>query len=235
MRRLSALSVAIATTGALAIGVAACGDDSSSTSGTIIRGTTDQPVSYDPAGAYDLPSYDAIYNVYQNLMQFPPGARQARAGGGRVVRLHRRRHLRVHAQGRTHLLRRLGSDRRGRRLLVRAQRRDRRPERRLLAAREHEERRGAGRQDGRLQPQGARRDLALADRRGVVRDRPLRRVPEGQAAVDSAEVIGSGPLRGRRLRARPADRAAGQPRVQRATTRRRSTRRSCSTSTRRRR
>ncbi len=41
--------------------------------GTIIRGTTDQPVSYDPAGAYDLPSYDVIYSVYQNLLTIPPG------------------------------------------------------------------------------------------------------------------------------------------------------------------
>jgi peptide/nickel transport system substrate-binding protein len=51
------------------------GGDSGSTSSsaTIIRGTTDQPVSYDPAGAYDLPSYDVIYNVYQNLMTIPPG------------------------------------------------------------------------------------------------------------------------------------------------------------------
>ena len=66
-------------TGAVVAGSAslvACGDSggSSGSSGTIIRGTTDQPVSYDPAGAYDLPSYDVIYNVYQNLLQFPPGA-----------------------------------------------------------------------------------------------------------------------------------------------------------------
>jgi peptide/nickel transport system substrate-binding protein len=75
MPRLNRTLTAVAITGALGIGVAACGDDSSGdSSGTIIRGTTDQPVSYDPAGAYDLPSYDAIYNVYQNLMQFPPGA-----------------------------------------------------------------------------------------------------------------------------------------------------------------
>jgi peptide/nickel transport system substrate-binding protein len=69
--------VATAITGALGLGVAACGSDDSGggsgTSGTIIRGTTDQPVSLDPAGAYDLPSYDVIYNIYQNLLQFPPG------------------------------------------------------------------------------------------------------------------------------------------------------------------
>ena len=69
--RLPAVVVAIA---ALGIGLTACGDsDSSGGSDTIIRGTTDLPISLDPAGAYDLPSYDIIYNVYQNLVQFPPG------------------------------------------------------------------------------------------------------------------------------------------------------------------
>jgi peptide/nickel transport system substrate-binding protein len=64
--------------------VAGCGssDNGGSTSssgggGTIIRGTIDQPVSYDPAGAYDLPSYDVIYNVYQNLVTVPPGGNKA--------------------------------------------------------------------------------------------------------------------------------------------------------------
>lgn len=68
----------VAALGAVVIGagLTACGSDSGSSGGstdTIIRGTTDQPVSLDPAGAYDLPSYDIIYNVYQNLVQFPPG------------------------------------------------------------------------------------------------------------------------------------------------------------------
>src|SRR5918994_7490568 len=64
--------IAAVLAAALAAMVAGCGsgDDSG---GTIIRGTTDQPVSYDPAGAYDLPSYDVIYNVYQNLLTIPPG------------------------------------------------------------------------------------------------------------------------------------------------------------------
>ena len=59
--------------------VAGCGsDDSSSDSGgTIIRGTTDQPISYDPAGAYDLPSYDGIYSMYQNLLTIEPGGNKA--------------------------------------------------------------------------------------------------------------------------------------------------------------
>ena len=75
MRRLNVLVPVVAITGILGLGLAACGDedDGGSASGTIIRGTTDQPVSYDPAGAYDLPSYDGIYAIYQNLMQFPPG------------------------------------------------------------------------------------------------------------------------------------------------------------------
>src|SRR3954464_686699 len=68
--------VGVFVSGMLALGLAACGDSGSSSSGssdTIIRGTTDQPVSLDPAGAYDLPSYDVIYNVYQNLLTVPPG------------------------------------------------------------------------------------------------------------------------------------------------------------------
>ena len=53
-------------------------DSTSSDSGaTIIRGTTDQPISYDPAGAYDLPSYDGIYSMYQNLLTVEPGGSKA--------------------------------------------------------------------------------------------------------------------------------------------------------------
>jgi peptide/nickel transport system substrate-binding protein len=64
----------------LTLFVAACGDDSDSgggEGGTIIRGTTDQPISYDPAGAYDLPSYDGIYSMYQNLLTVEPGGNEA--------------------------------------------------------------------------------------------------------------------------------------------------------------
>jgi peptide/nickel transport system substrate-binding protein len=78
--------VALATT-ALILGAAACGGGSSGgstgTSGnggnnggnkgaTIIWGTTDKPVSFDPAGAYDLPSWNVIYNVYQTLLRVDP-------------------------------------------------------------------------------------------------------------------------------------------------------------------
>jgi peptide/nickel transport system substrate-binding protein len=71
MNRAGALGLAMVA--ALALVVSGCGGDDDE-GGTIIRGTTDQPVSYDPAGAYDLPSYDVIYNTYQNLLTFPPGS-----------------------------------------------------------------------------------------------------------------------------------------------------------------
>jgi len=58
---------------AASVAVAGCGTSESGGGGTIIRGTIDQPVSYDPAGAYDLPSYDGIYAMYQNVMTIPPG------------------------------------------------------------------------------------------------------------------------------------------------------------------
>src|SRR5215218_10069217 len=67
------LGIATALAALLAAGAVGCGSSGGDEGGTIIRGTTDQPVSYDPAGAYDLPSYDVIYNVYQNLMTIPPG------------------------------------------------------------------------------------------------------------------------------------------------------------------
>jgi peptide/nickel transport system substrate-binding protein len=67
------------------VALAACGGGSSgggSTGGTgnggnasdktIVWGSTDKPVTYDPAGAYDLPSWNVIYNVYQNLLRVDP-------------------------------------------------------------------------------------------------------------------------------------------------------------------
>jgi len=66
------LGIAATLAAVLAVVAAGCGS-SGGGGGVIIRGTTDQPVSYDPAGAYDLPSYDVIYAVYQNLMTIPPG------------------------------------------------------------------------------------------------------------------------------------------------------------------
>jgi peptide/nickel transport system substrate-binding protein len=56
--------------GALAAG---CGDDTSEDETTLVHGTTEQPVSYDPAGAWDLPSWTVIYNAHQLLLRIPPG------------------------------------------------------------------------------------------------------------------------------------------------------------------
>ncbi|MFL6137973.1 MAG: ABC transporter substrate-binding protein [Frankiaceae bacterium] len=79
------IRVAVAVT-AVALAAAACGGSGGGTSSapsgtgngtttgggngqTIIWGSTDKPVSYDPAGAYDLPSWNVIYNVYQGLLR----------------------------------------------------------------------------------------------------------------------------------------------------------------------
>ncbi len=40
---------------------------------TLIHGTTDTVVSLDPAGAYDLGSWNLIWNLYSGLMSIPPG------------------------------------------------------------------------------------------------------------------------------------------------------------------
>jgi peptide/nickel transport system substrate-binding protein len=68
--------VVIAAVG-LALGIAACGDDDDDggggAGGTIIRGTTDIPVGYDPAFVYDLPSWDTMINIYQTVVTIPPG------------------------------------------------------------------------------------------------------------------------------------------------------------------
>src|ERR1019366_2966791 len=41
---------------------------------TVVMGTTDRIVSADPAGAYDLPSWTIVYNVYQTLLRYPPSS-----------------------------------------------------------------------------------------------------------------------------------------------------------------
>ena len=60
------------------LAAAACGGDDGGGGGggTIVHGTTDQPVSYDPAGSYDLPSWNVIYNVIPGLLTLPPGGNQ---------------------------------------------------------------------------------------------------------------------------------------------------------------
>ena len=66
----------------LALTAAACGGDSEPTDEgeepaaadvTLIHGTTDTVVSLDPAGAYDLGSWNLIWNIYSGLMSIPPG------------------------------------------------------------------------------------------------------------------------------------------------------------------
>ena len=83
-RERTGLRAGVAVTAAVVmLGAAACGGSSSGGGGnnggnaggsdeTIIWGTTDKPVSYDPAKAYDLPSWNVIYNVYQTLVRVNP-------------------------------------------------------------------------------------------------------------------------------------------------------------------
>lgn len=77
MSRMRGGVIPFALAAVLALGVAACGDDDGGggggASGTIIRGTTDIPVGYDPAGVYDLPSWDLMSNIYQTVLTIPPG------------------------------------------------------------------------------------------------------------------------------------------------------------------
>jgi peptide/nickel transport system substrate-binding protein len=76
MTRIRSLAGLVLIVAAFTFVAAGCGDDDGGgggAEGTIIRGTIDQPITYDPAGAYDLPSYDVLVDVYQNLLQIPPG------------------------------------------------------------------------------------------------------------------------------------------------------------------
>ncbi len=43
------------------------------TAETLIHGTTDRPVAFDPARVYDIASWNVIYNVYPFLMRIPAG------------------------------------------------------------------------------------------------------------------------------------------------------------------
>lgn len=76
----------VAVVAVLALTAAACGGDDEGDEGdggtqqptdvTIIHGTTDSVVSFDPAGSYDLGSWQIAYQVYNGLLEIPPGAGQ---------------------------------------------------------------------------------------------------------------------------------------------------------------
>ena len=75
--RIARLGLAGAVALAMVTGLIACGDDDDGgAGGTVIRGTTDQPVGFDPANVYDLPSWDVLVNIYQTLLTIPPGGNQ---------------------------------------------------------------------------------------------------------------------------------------------------------------
>ena len=143
MTRIAKPAAIALATAALSLGLAACGDDDGGgggESGTLIHGTTDQPVSYDPAGSYDLPPTTSIFNVYQNLLQIPPGGNKPEPEAAESCDFTDDEStvyectLKDGAQ----VLRRLGPHLRGRQGVVRAQPRDRRPAGRLVALSEPE-------------------------------------------------------------------------------------------------
>ena len=41
---------------------------------TVVQGTTDRPTAYDSAGSYDVPSWNVIFSVSQELLTIAPGA-----------------------------------------------------------------------------------------------------------------------------------------------------------------
>jgi peptide/nickel transport system substrate-binding protein len=74
----------VASVGALAMSLAACGSGdggdggsggpgSSDLGASWILGTTDKVTTLDPAGAYDLGSWTLMYNMYQTLLTIPAG------------------------------------------------------------------------------------------------------------------------------------------------------------------
>ena len=97
---------AVALSAALALVAAACGGDGGDgdqtetpgaeapTGGTIIHGTTDTIVSLDPAGSYDLGSWQIIFQTFDGLLQ--------RAADGSLEHVYRDRgiELELEATGR---------------------------------------------------------------------------------------------------------------------------------------
>ena len=72
-QKLGASGVSAVTATALALGAVPAMAQTVNKDATLVLGTTDQPVSYDPAGSYDLPSWTVLYNVYSFLMALPAG------------------------------------------------------------------------------------------------------------------------------------------------------------------
>ncbi len=68
---------ATAVVGAATLALAACGGDDDSGDGgsgnPIVIGSTDQVTTIDPAGSYDKPSWNIIYNMFERLLVVPPG------------------------------------------------------------------------------------------------------------------------------------------------------------------
>ena len=86
MKAKRAKSRAIALVSVLALVAAACGGggeeegeptQAAETGGTIIHGTTDTIVSLDPAGTYDLGSWQIIFQTMDGLLQVLPGGNSA--------------------------------------------------------------------------------------------------------------------------------------------------------------
>ena len=68
----------VALASVLVLGMAACGEGEpaqpeAEQGATIIHGTTDPWQSFDPAGSYDLPSWNIIQNVMETLVTIEPG------------------------------------------------------------------------------------------------------------------------------------------------------------------
>src|SRR5919106_506685 len=68
----------LAVIAVLSLVAAACGEEAEQPEApaeevTIVHGTTDPWQSFDPAGSYDLPSWNVIQNVMETLVTIPPG------------------------------------------------------------------------------------------------------------------------------------------------------------------
>src|SRR5690625_3709801 len=70
---------AVAVVSAATLALAACGGDDGGEGGEagsgnpIVVGSTDQVTTIDPAGSYDKPAWNIIYNMFERLLVVPPG------------------------------------------------------------------------------------------------------------------------------------------------------------------